>query len=107
MDRLLKQISGYVSEISDEFKVIVVDAVRALCLKFPSKHAAMLDFLGSLLREEGGQEHKEATVSAICELIQQVGPAKESGTGCCFLKYLYRQDCCIFASLSKTASFPA
>jgi coatomer subunit gamma len=37
------------SEISDEFKVTIVEAIRTLCLKFPSKQAAMLAFLSGLL----------------------------------------------------------
>lgn len=37
VDRLMKQISNFMSDISDEFKVVVVDAIRTLCLKFPQK----------------------------------------------------------------------
>jgi hypothetical protein len=40
-------------EISDEFKVTVVEAIRTLCLKFPSKQAGMLAFLSGILRDEG------------------------------------------------------
>ncbi len=29
------QIGGFMSEIADEFKVVVVEAIKALCLKFP------------------------------------------------------------------------
>lgn len=78
VDRLINQIMGYVSEISDEFKVIVVDAVRSLGLKFPSKHKTMLAFLGSVLREEGGLQYKEATVEAICTLLSNIPAARES-----------------------------
>ncbi len=35
IDRLLKQIGGFMSEIADEFKVVVVEAIKSLCLKFP------------------------------------------------------------------------
>ena len=28
VDRLMKQISSFMSEISDEFKIVVVDAIR-------------------------------------------------------------------------------
>lgn len=35
IDRLLKQIGGFMGEIADEFKVVVVEAIKALCLKFP------------------------------------------------------------------------
>lgn len=77
VDRLINQIMGYVSEISDEFKVIVVDAVRSLGLKFPSKYKTMLQFLGSVLREEGGYEYKQATVDAICQLLASIPNARE------------------------------
>jgi len=42
VDRLMKQIEGFMSEISDEFKVVVVEAIRSLCLKFPNKQASMV-----------------------------------------------------------------
>lgn len=29
------QIGGFMSEIADEFKIVVVEAIKALCLKFP------------------------------------------------------------------------
>lgn len=35
IDRLLKQIGGFMNEIADEFKVVVVEAIKSLCLKFP------------------------------------------------------------------------
>ena len=35
VDRLLKQIGNFMSDIADEFKIVVVEAIRALCLKFP------------------------------------------------------------------------
>lgn len=30
VDRLMKQISSFMSEISDEFKIVVVDAIRSV-----------------------------------------------------------------------------
>ena len=41
VDRLMKQIASFVSEISDEFKVVVVEAIRSLGLKFPRKHGVL------------------------------------------------------------------
>jgi len=38
----MKTIEGFMSEITDEFKIVVVDAIRTLCLKFPSKQATMV-----------------------------------------------------------------
>ena len=65
------------SEISDEFKVIIVEAIRSLCLKFPSKHASMLTFLSSVLRDEGGYDFKRAVVEAIFDMIKYIGECKE------------------------------
>ena len=48
----MKQISSFMSEISDEFKIVVVQAIRSLCLKFPRKHSIMMNFLSSMLRDE-------------------------------------------------------
>ncbi|KAJ7201310.1 coatomer subunit gamma [Mycena pura] len=77
VDRLIKQITGFMSEISDEFKVIIVDAIRSLCLKFPAKHAAMLTFLSGVLRDEGGYDFKRAVVEAIFDMIKFIGECKE------------------------------
>ncbi|RDX51183.1 coatomer subunit gamma [Lentinus brumalis] len=77
VDRLMKQISGFMSEISDEFKVIIVDAIRSLCLKFPAKHESMLAFLSGVLRDEGGYEFKRAVVEAMFDMIKFIGECKE------------------------------
>jgi coatomer subunit gamma len=73
----MKQITGFMSEISDEFKVIIVDAIRSLCLKFPAKHASMLGFLSGVLRDEGGYDFKRAVVEAIFDMIKYIRESKE------------------------------
>ena len=73
----MKQITGFMSEISDEFKVIIVDAIRSLCLKFPTKHASMLSFLSGVLRDEGGYDFKRAVVEAMFDMITYIGDCKE------------------------------
>lgn len=78
VDRLMKQISTFMGEISDEFKVIVVDAIRSLCLKFPTKQVTMLAFLSGVLRDEGGFEFKRAVVEAIFDMIRFIGDCKET-----------------------------
>lgn len=77
VDRLIKQITGFMTEISDEFKVIIVDAIRSLCLKFPTKHVSMLAFLSGVLRDEGGYDFKRAVVDAIFDMIKFIGDCKE------------------------------
>jgi coatomer subunit gamma len=77
VDRLIKQITGFMAEISDEFKVIIVDAIRSLTLKFPAKHVSMLTFLSGVLRDEGGYDFKRAVVEAIFDMIKFIGECKE------------------------------
>ncbi|KAL1892875.1 coatomer subunit gamma [Sporothrix stenoceras] len=77
VDRLMKQISGFMSEITDEFKITIVEAIRTLCLKFPSKQAGMLTFLSGILRDEGGYEFKRAVVESMFDLIKFVPDSKE------------------------------
>ncbi|KAF9225339.1 Coatomer, gamma subunit [Gyrodon lividus] len=77
VDRLMKQITGFMSEISDEFKVIIVDAIRSLCLKFPAKHVSMLAFLSGVLRDEGGYDFKRAIVEAMFDMIKYIADCKE------------------------------
>ncbi|ORX53206.1 Coatomer, gamma subunit [Hesseltinella vesiculosa] len=78
VDRLMKQISGFMSEISDEFKVIVVEAIRSLCLKFPAKQAVMLSFLSGVLRDEGGYDFKKTVVEAIFDMVKFISDAKDA-----------------------------
>jgi coatomer subunit gamma len=79
VDRLMKQISGFMADITDEFKVIVVDAIRSLCLKFPAKQAVMLSFLSGVLRDEGGYDFKRAVIEAIFDMIKFIADCKEAG----------------------------
>ncbi|KAL6759224.1 adaptin N terminal region-domain-containing protein [Haematococcus lacustris] len=79
VEKLLKQIGTFMSDIADDFKIVVVEAIRSLCLKFPAKHRALMNFLSNVLREEGGFEYKKAIVNAILVLIQDIPDAKESG----------------------------
>lgn len=79
VDRLMKQISSFVSEISDEFKIVVVKAIRRLCQKFPKKHQSLATFLAGMLRDEGGLEYKAAIADAIITLVEENPDAKETG----------------------------
>lgn len=79
VDRLMKQISSFMTDITDEFKIIVVDAIRSLCLKFPAKQAVMLSFLSGVLRDEGGYEFKHAVVEAIFDMIKYIQDSRDAG----------------------------
>ncbi|KAJ8047390.1 Coatomer subunit gamma-2 [Holothuria leucospilota] len=79
IDRLMKQIGTFMSDISDEFKVVVVDAVSSLCSKFPRKYSVMMNFLASMLRDDGGYEYKKAIVNSLVGIIEENPEAKEAG----------------------------
>ena len=55
-----------------------MDAVRALCLKFPAKYCTMLEFLATNLREEGGYEFKKSLIEGIFDIIHAIPESKES-----------------------------
>uniref|UniRef100_A0A1A9UTH5 Coatomer subunit gamma n=1 Tax=Glossina austeni TaxID=7395 RepID=A0A1A9UTH5_GLOAU len=79
VERLMKQISSFVAEISDEFKIVVVQAICSLCSKYPRKHTVLMNFLSGMLREEGGLEYKTSIVDTIITIIEENADAKESG----------------------------
>mmetsp|Transcript_10308 Transcript_10308/g.17663 ORF Transcript_10308/g.17663 Transcript_10308/m.17663 type:complete len:304 (+) Transcript_10308:526-1437(+) len=72
VERLLKQIQAFLPELGDEFKIKVVEAIYQLCLKYPSKQYALLNFLGSALREEGGFSFKKTIVDTYMMIMAQV-----------------------------------
>ena len=90
IDRLMKQISSFMGEIGDEFKIVVVKAIRELCVKYPGKHRVMVGFLATFLREEGGYDFKKAIVDSIVELMSTIHETKETS-----LLYLceFIEDC--------------
>ncbi|KAG4079919.1 hypothetical protein HA402_006231 [Bradysia odoriphaga] len=79
VERLMKQIATFLAEISDEFKVVIVQAIRALCTKFPRKHSILINFLSQMLREEGGLDYKASIVDTMINIIEENPEAKEAG----------------------------
>lgn len=79
VDKFLKQIGEFLSEIDDDFKVVVVSSIRQLCQKYPSKHTAMMDFLSNMLREEGGYAYKKAIVDTLISIIKDNDETKSKG----------------------------
>ena len=77
VDRLLKQISVFLSEIPDEYKVTIVKSIQRLCLTYPAKHRVLVGFLSNFLREEGGFDFKRSIVNSIVSLMKQVPETTE------------------------------
>jgi len=87
---LMRKISTFMTEIGDEFKVVVVNAVRELCAKYPQKNKVLVGYLASFLREEGGFIFKKCIVDSILDLMSMIPDTKETS-----LLYLceFIEDC--------------
>merc|ERR1719313_3181704 len=79
VERLVKQITSFMSDISDVFKIEVVRAVKGLCLQYPSKYKTLMAFLSTNLREDGTADFKKDLVDALILIITQVPAAREVG----------------------------
>mmetsp|Transcript_8364 Transcript_8364/g.17965 ORF Transcript_8364/g.17965 Transcript_8364/m.17965 type:complete len:924 (+) Transcript_8364:111-2882(+) len=78
IERLLKQIHMFMPELGDEFKTKIVEAVNALCAKYPAKQYALMNFLGAALREEGGYEFKKTIVNSYLAIMVKMPETKET-----------------------------
>jgi len=114
VDKLLKQIGGFMADVPDDFKTVLVGAVRALALKYPAKHRALAGFLAGALREEGGFEYKRSIVDALLAVVQAVPEAKEAGLAhlCefiedCEFSHLSAQVLALLGREGPTAKDPA
>ncbi|AAS52492.1 AEL193Wp [Eremothecium gossypii ATCC 10895] len=75
---LIKTITKFIHEVSDDFKVIIIDAIRTLSLKFPDEWKNILSFLIDTLKSaEGGYTFKNNIVDALFDLIQHVPQSRE------------------------------
>ncbi|SCV05159.1 LANO_0H01354g1_1 [Lachancea nothofagi CBS 11611] len=75
---LIKTITNFIHEISDDFKIIIIDAVRTMALKFPEEWKHILNFLVNVLKQgEGGFQFKNSIVEALFDLVQFVPQSKE------------------------------
>lgn len=78
VDRLIKNISSFMNDISDEFKIVVIDAIRNLTLKFPEKFKPMLTFLSDVLRDDGGFKFKNTVVQSLFDMIYFIPESRDS-----------------------------
>ncbi|KAI0987006.1 hypothetical protein GJ496_009020 [Pomphorhynchus laevis] len=79
VDRLMQQITNFMSEISDDHRTAVVDAIRILSKKYPQKHHSLIKFLATMLREDGGVEFKDAVVNALSISMKSSPSARAYG----------------------------
>lgn len=90
IDRLMKSILGFMSDISDELRIVLVDAIEMLCIRFPHKYISFLEFLASVLREDGGVSYKRRIIDAILVIMNSIPESKNLS-----LEYLcdFIEDC--------------
>ncbi|OBA19953.1 Coatomer, gamma subunit [Metschnikowia bicuspidata var. bicuspidata NRRL YB-4993] len=70
VDRLISKMTSLMDEITEDFKVVIIDAIENLALKFPSKHKKLVAFLSDLLRDDGSLQMKSRIVEALFDLIK-------------------------------------
>lgn len=78
MNSLIDRVGTIVADktTSDDFRLVVVDAVRSLAKRFPAKHDLMLDFFAGLLQHPGNVDLKLATVEAISDVLHTDSDSK-------------------------------
>ena len=113
MERYLRQISGLLSEIGDEFKIQIVDSIQNLCVVYPQKYGTLLAFLANFLRDEGGFEFKASIIRSMEFLMSTIPACIETALlhlcefieDCEFVQ-LSTQVLALLAKLGPTTSFP-
>lgn len=73
VDGLVTRISQMLGDIADDFRLVVVDAMRSLAKRYPTKHDQMLDFFAETLEHHGNAELKIAIVDAIADILTAPG----------------------------------
>lgn len=68
--QIIKPISSFMTDIPDEFKIMIVHAIERLFSKCPRKYPTILSYLGEMLHGEGSLEYKDAIISAMVPLIE-------------------------------------
>ena len=89
VERLLKQIGSFMIEISTSMKVVVIKAIRQLCLRYPKKSGILLQFMHNCLRDEGDFAYKQALVNTILDLMDKLEGMKTAGTSNEFFFYFF------------------
>lgn len=70
VDRLITKMTSLMDEITEDFKIVIIEAIENLALKFPSKHKKLVAFLTDLLRDDGSLQLKSTIVDALFDLIK-------------------------------------
>lgn len=100
IDRLLRQLTGpMMSDMSDESRSVVIDSMRVIAGKYPSKYPIILDFLLTALRTDGSNDlaGKNSVIETVV-YISQSNPAAKETVLTALAKFI---DDCEYTSLIK------
>ena len=76
---LVSTITKFIHEVSDDFKIIIIDAVRTLSLNFPQEWKSIVKFLIDVLKNgEGGFKFKNSIIEALIDIVSFIPQSKES-----------------------------
>ncbi|QLG73731.1 hypothetical protein HG535_0F02420 [Zygotorulaspora mrakii] len=76
---LISTITKFIHDVSDDFKIIIIDAIRSLSLNFPNEWKSIVNFLIDVLKNgEGGFKFKNNVVEALIDIVSFVPQAKET-----------------------------
>lgn len=80
IERLMTQLltATYLRDLGDEFKMVIVDSMRVLGTKFSAKYNVFLNFLSTLLSEEGSSQLKESVVDVTIEIARSNPESRDS-----------------------------
>lgn len=78
VDRLMRQIGGFMADLADEFKIVVIDSLKIMAVKFPQKYEALLSFLSDALEADGGADFKRAVVETMVSILHSNPAARDS-----------------------------
>lgn len=65
VQKLLKQISGYLPDLGIDFKIEIIQSTQTLYQRIPQKASALLKFLTDCLKEDGNIKFRESVVDTI------------------------------------------
>jgi len=77
VDHLLSQIEQFMSECTDDFKIELIESVKTLCARMPQKTKSLLNFVGSVLKGEGGFLLKQNIVDTLMNLMESLPSSSE------------------------------
>lgn len=95
VEKLLSQITAFMTDVTDDFKVELVESIKVLCLRMPQKHKVLIKFVGETLKDEGGLLLKTTIINTLIELFTNLPVTRED---ILFVLAEFIEDC-IFENL--------